>query len=122
MSEIQGEMTGRATLEGDRSELLARAGGALGIPGAAVTLELMTGLMSESDAGAARALSAELRGLLAEIAREHKLNRALMRQELAFLEHLTRLIGGSGDTGAYKRPGPQHQATRATSHVLDLEA
>ena len=34
--------------------------------------------------------SAELRGLLAEIAREHGINRALMRQELTFLSHLTR--------------------------------
>ena len=44
-------------------------------------------------ARAARERSSELRGLLAEIAREHGINRALMRQELAFLSHLVRLVG-----------------------------
>ena len=70
--------------------------------------------------------SAELRGLLAEIAREHGINRALMRQELAFLAHLTRLVGqdtepgygrpaGAGGNGASPTPPPIHRA-------LDLQA
>jgi carbon storage regulator len=58
-----------------------------------VTLEALTQLMSPREADLARARSAELRGLLAEIAREHGITRALMRQELAFLDHLTRMIG-----------------------------
>ena len=39
----------------------------------------------------AHARSAELRGLLAELTREHACNQALMRQELSFLDHLLRL-------------------------------
>jgi hypothetical protein len=49
--------------------------------------------MSAAEAERVQASSAELRGLLAEIAREHGINRALMRQELAFLDHLVRLVG-----------------------------
>jgi hypothetical protein len=79
---------------------------------------------------AARQRSAELRGLLAEIAREHGINRALMRQELAFLSHLVRLLGNEPD-GGYARPGaPAHNgaapaagARAAAAHrVLDLQA
>ena len=31
--------------------------------------------------------------------REHTINRAMMRQELSFLEHLTRMLGGMPDAG-----------------------
>ena len=44
-------------------------------------------------------LQTSLRGLLAEIAREHGINRALMRQELSFLDHLVRLIGHEPEPG-----------------------
>ena len=76
-----------------------RAGIALGVPAPQVTLDAMTMLMPANEAARARQRSAELRGLLAEIAREHGINRALMRQELAFLDHLVRLIGQEPDTG-----------------------
>ncbi|MEN3279641.1 MAG: hypothetical protein V7607_781, partial [Solirubrobacteraceae bacterium] len=74
----------------------------------------------------ARARSAELRGLLAEIARVHGINRALMRQEMAFLDHLTRMIGQEPQTG-YRPPapgaGPAGPRPAATRHrVLDLQA
>ena len=46
-----------------------------------------------AEATAALERSAELRGLLAEVVREHAINRVLMRQELAFLDHLTRELG-----------------------------
>ena len=52
-----------------------------------------------AEGDAARERSAELRGLLAEVGRQHGINRVLMRQELAFLEHLTRLLGGEEDAG-----------------------
>ena len=72
----------------------------------------------------ARERSAELRGLLAEIAREHGINRALMRQELAFLSHLTRLIGADPETG-YRPPGApaERRRRRPPAHrALDLQA
>ena len=80
-------------------------------------------------AGAAKAAmerSAELRGLLAEIAREHGINRALMRQELAFLSHLTRLIGQDTEPGY--RPDGQTARTGGAGaapqlhRTLDLQA
>jgi hypothetical protein len=69
--------------------------------------------------------SAELRGLLSEIAREHGINRALMRQELTFLSHLTRLIGQEPEAG-YSRPGSNPNASApaapAVYRALDLQA
>ena len=63
-----------------------RAGAALGVPATEVTLERALPRWSRPAPPTRRAQrSAELRGLLAEIAREHGINRALMRQELAFL-------------------------------------
>ena len=70
--------------------------------------------------------SAELRGLLSEIAREHGINRALMRQELTFLSHLTRLIGQEPEAG-YARPGANTSTASAPTapsvyRALDLQA
>jgi hypothetical protein len=69
--------------------------------------------------------SAELRGLLSEIAREHGINRALMRQELTFLSHLTRLIGQEPEAG-YGRPGASQTASAPSAppvyRALDLQA
>ena len=67
--------------------------------------------------------SAELRGLLAEIAREHGINRALMRQELTFLSHLTRLIGNEAEPG-YRPPGANAGGPTAPPvyRALDLQA
>jgi len=118
LSEVKTEMSLRAGLEEQRTELLVRAGIALGIPAPSVTLEAMTTLMPAREAIAARERSAELRGLLGEIAREHGINRALMRQELAFLDHLVRLIGqepeaGYGPAGPDQSPAPIHRVVDA---------
>ena len=101
---------------------------ALGLPAHAVTLEALTSLMSPADARGATERSAELRGLLGEIAREHSTNRALMRQELAFLDHLTRLMGAQPETG-YRPPaapgGPAVSPTASPAtalRTLDLQA
>jgi hypothetical protein len=123
LADIKTEMELRGRLEADRTDLLTRAGVNLGVPPAAVTLEGLTTLMAPVEAASARERSAELRGLLDEIAREHGINRALMRQELAFLDHLMRLVGGEPEAGGY---GPQTGAAPATPpskhRVLDLQA
>jgi len=126
LAEVQAEMARRGSLEQDRAALLQRAGMALGVPAAHVTLERLCALVTPGAATAARDRSAELRGLLAEIAREHGINRALMRQELAFLSHLTRLIGNETEAG-YRPTGTGQQAAAAPAspaghHVLDLQA
>jgi hypothetical protein len=118
LAEIKTEMGMRERLEQERTELLTRAGLELGVAPAAVTLDGLTRLMSPVEAEAARASSAELRGLLAEIAREHGINRALMRQELAFLDHLMRLLGDEPEDGYSPGSGP----APANHRVLDLQA
>ena len=119
LADIKTEMDLRARLEGERTDLLVRAGAQLGVPAAAVTLEAMTSLMTPIVAERARERSAELRGLLDEVARDHGINRALMRQELAFLDHLVRLLSKEPDTG-YRPNGPT--AAAASHHVLNLQA
>ena len=123
LADIKTEMDLRGRLEAQRTELLTRAGQNLGVPPAAVTLEGLTTLMASIEAATARERSAELRGLLDEIAREHGINRALMRQELAFLDHLMRLVSAEPEAAGY---GPQQGAAPAAPpskhRVLDLQA
>jgi hypothetical protein len=122
LTDVQTEMGRRGTLEQDRAALLQRAGVALGVPAAQVTLERLCALVTPGAATTARERSGELRGLLAEIAREHGINRALMRQELSFLAHLTRLVGQETEPG-YGRPGETGGPTAPPIHrALDLQA
>jgi hypothetical protein len=133
MTDIQGEMASRGRLENERTELLRRTGSMLGVPAEAITLSELTSLMDDADADEALTRSAELRGLLGEVEREHAINRALMRQEMSFLEHLTRMLGlapeaggygpgGSHGTGGYG-PGPGvRPPARPSFHVVDYEA
>jgi hypothetical protein len=119
LADVRNEMSLRATLEEQRTDLLVRAGTALGVPAPSVTLEAMTTLMPDLDAQLARQRSAELRGLLSEIAREHGINRALMRQEMAFLDHLVRLIGQEPEAGY----GPAAGTDQTPTHrVVDAQA
>jgi hypothetical protein len=117
--EIQGEMERRGRLELDRARLLQQAAVHANVPAHEVDVDLLVTLMSDGHAALTKQKSAELRGLLTEIAREHLVNRALMRQELAFLDHLTRLVGGEEPLG-YR---PAATAPAAVAHrVLDLQA
>jgi hypothetical protein len=119
VAEIQGEMDRRGRLEADRARVLQHAAVHANVPAHEIDLELLATLLPDAHAAAARGKSAELRGLLAEIAREHLVNRALMRQELAFLDHLTRLIGGDEPATGYRPTGPRAPSPH---RVLDLRA
>ena len=122
LADIQSEMGRRGSLEMERTGLLQRAGTALGVPATTVTLERLCALVSPGAAQMAMQRSAELRGLLSEIAREHGINRALMRQELTFLSHLTRLLGGDPEPG-YRPPGASGSPGAPPVHrALDLQA
>ena len=125
LTDVQTEMGRRGALEQERAALLQRAGAALGVPAAQVTLERLCTLVSPGAAEAARQRSAELRGLLAEIAREHGINRALMRQELSFLSHLVRLIGQEPEAGYQpggQAPDAAGQSAPPLHRTLDLKA
>jgi flagellar FlgN protein len=99
LADIKTEMAARELLEEERAGLIAQAGLRLGVAPAGVTLAALTALAPSPQAQQLQARSAELRGLLAEIAREHGINRALMRQELTFLDHLIRLTGEAPQAG-----------------------
>jgi hypothetical protein len=122
LTEIHGEMERRGHLEQERTALLVGAAGSLSRRPHEVTLDALASLMTPAEGVAAKERSAELRGLLAEIQREHHVNRALMRQELAFLDHLVRTFAAD-EQPAYRPPaqsGPQVSTQR--HHALDLRA
>jgi hypothetical protein len=125
VAELQGEMDRRAHLDRERARLLHAAGGMLGVPAHAVTLEALTVLLTPIEAAAARERSAELRGLLAEVGREHHVNRALMKQEMAFLSHLLGMLGAKDDAG-YAPPAGRITGRPSTGvaayRALDLHA
>lgn len=133
LAELQAEMDRRGALERDRAQILQRAAAALGCPSHAVTLDALASLIGPHEGLAAKGRSAELRGLLAEVQREHTVNRALMRQELAFLSHLTHMLGVDAEDVGYRPPAEPGATMRATldpaassplhvRRVLDLEA
>lgn len=123
---IQAEVERRTHLEAARTQLLTQAGAALGVPAGAVTMRQLAALMHPQEAQYALQMSQQLTGLLNEVAREHGVNRALMRQELTFLSHLTRLVGAAEPEGAYRPPavptsGAAPRAPRS-HRLLDLTA
>jgi FlgN protein len=99
LADIQVEMAARESLERERTELIRRAAVRLEVEPLAVSLPALAGLATPTEGERLLTRSAELRGLLAEIAREHGINRALMRQELTFLDHLLRISGEETQPG-----------------------
>jgi ethanolamine utilization microcompartment shell protein EutS len=122
---LRGEMGRRQLLDEQRSLLLGRCGEQLGVPGETVTLSGLLALMRADQAERAGAASAELKGLLAELQREHACNRAIMQIELGFLDHLMGQLAIDGVNG-YDTSGSSTPITRARPHgglhVLDLRA
>ena len=122
---LRGEMGRRQLLEEERSRLLVRCGERLGVSPETVTLGRLSALMDRTGSELARARSAELRGLLHELQREHTCNRSLMQIELGFLDHLMGILALDGVSG-YDTHGSSKSITRPRPngglHVLDLHA
>jgi hypothetical protein len=121
---LQAELQRRQLLDSERMRLLERAGARLGVIPGGVTLTRLEALLDAHGAQLARERSSELRGLLEETKREHHVNRALMSQELAFLDHLLRLAGEGSETvydHAGERPVAVPVAYTSNRRVLDLE-
>ena len=128
--ELQVEMHRRELIERERLALTDRAGAHLGRPGAGLGLRAFDPLLDPATADVVHLQVDELAQLLVEVDREHTLNRALMAQELAFLDHLLSLADGSGSYAAaapsrgsgtadgVRRIRPATQRRR----VFDLEA
>jgi hypothetical protein len=124
ISAFQAEFQRRTRVEDERTRLLNRAGAALGLSPAEVTVTRMTMLMTPQHAQLAQTRSAELQRLLDELTRQHALNQSLMRQELAFLDHLLNLIEPVSSLG-YEQGGTVNAIPAAPlpgHHALDLHA
>lgn len=128
VGQIQAEADARGRLEADRTLLLTHAGQALGVHGSAITIDAFCSLLDPATAFEARERSDRLRGVLREVRDEHLVVRALMRQELAFVDHLVRLMGAGDDSrnGTYAppqgaRPGAA-PGPAPTHRLLDLQA
>jgi hypothetical protein len=123
---LHGELSRREALDEQRAILLRHSGQRLGVAAEAVTITALAQLMGAAQAAQASARSAELRGLLAELQREHLINRALMKVQLAFLDHLFATLA-LDRAPAYDSSGLSGSDQRRTVggsglHVLDLEA
>lgn len=122
---LRGEMGRRQLLEEERARLLTRCGERLGVAAESVTLHELTKLMRVAEGERASSRSAELKGLLHELQREHSTNRAVMQVELGFLDHLMGLLALDGVSG-YDPHGSSTSITKARPHgglhVLDLRA
>ena len=127
VGQIQAESEARGRLESDRTALLTQAGQLLGVHGSAITIDAFCSLLDPGTAGAARERSDRLRGVLREVRDEHLIARALMRQELSFVDHLVRLMGAGDDSrnGTYAPPASARSnapAPAPTHRLLDLPA
>ncbi len=122
---LRGEMGRRQLLEEERGTLLRSCGARLGVSAETVTLTQLTGFMTPLQGERALGMSAQLKGLLHELQREHRNNRALMQVELGFLDHLMGLLALDGVSG-YDTHGSSTAITAArphgAMHVLDLRA
>jgi hypothetical protein len=119
LGDVQIEMANQQRLEIQREALLQEASLRLGTPASQLDLERLLDGAPPDEAAAARALSAELQGLVIEIGSVHDQNRVLMRQELTFLNHLMRVLSGSPQAG-YSPAG--WRAAPQTMNVVDARA
>lgn len=121
--QLQAEIHRRDVIEHDRRQILARAAAKLAVPADEINIRALTTLMDAQHGEVARRQSAYLLGVLRQIKREHETNRALMQQELAFLDHLLRRVGTPGtygNRGARNRAAKRGGFTRRP--IIELEA
>lgn len=121
---LQGELGRRQEIEQERAHLLRDAGLRLGVPPEAVTITRLAALLDAPTAAEASSRSAQLRGMLHELQREHLLNRALMKVELSFLHHLMKTLCLDADAvyDASGSGGRRGGDPAAGLRLLDLEA
>jgi FlgN protein len=119
LSDVQAEMAYRAQLENERDAIFRTTASQRGVAADSLDLEAMLAGEPAVEADQARSLSAELVGLVREIGKIHEQNRVLLRQELAFLDHLMRALSGT-PKGGYSPTG--WIGTRAGINVVDATA
>jgi hypothetical protein len=119
LTDVQAEMSYRARLEAERDAILRDAAVSTGAAPETLDLDAVLVGVPAHEATQARALSAELRGLISEVGRIHDQNRLLLRQELTFLDHLMRVMSGTPQAG-YSPAG--WTSARHTTNVVDARA
>lgn len=123
---LHGELTRREQIERERTLLLNSAGARLGIEPGRVTVTLLSELMEPDTAQVVRERSARLQGLLDELRSVHACNRAVMRIELSFLDHLMQSLSLDHSAHGYDLRGTVdgngRGAQHGALHVLDLQA
>ncbi len=123
---LHGELSRREQIERQRTLLLASAAARLGIEPGQVSVTRLTAQMQPAAADAVNERSARLRGLLQELRAVHACNRAVMKIELSFLDHLMQSLALDQRTHGYDGRGATHAgahgATHGALHVLDLQA
>jgi hypothetical protein len=119
LADVQIEFAARDRLEREREGILREAAATLGLRQEAVELDDILMLVGPAEVEPARRKSAELKGLLAELTRVHTENRVLIRQELAFLDHLVRALSGQPQTGYSPRGS---QAVLSGTSTMDARA
>jgi hypothetical protein len=121
---FQAEFERRTRLESDRARLLSRAAVALRLSPEEVTVSRMAKLMAPADARVATTRSTELQSLLAELSTRHAANQALIRQELAFLDHLLSMIDPAPALSYQQSPtaNVMPSAASPTHRAFDLHA
>ena len=119
LTDVQAEMGFRQRLEDERAVLLRSAAAERGVAPDTIDLEAMLVGVPAGEASEARARSAELVGLVNETGRVHEQNRLLLKQELAFLDHLMRVLSGTPQAG-YSPSG--WATTQSHLSVVDARA
>lgn len=99
LGDVQTELVTRRQLELERDRLIQATAARLEITTDAVDLDAMLDGAPPVAAEQARSLAARLRAALAEVARVHRSNRVLIRQELTFVDHLLRVLSGIPQAG-----------------------
>lgn len=99
LADVQAELAYRAKIELEREQILVSVAAAQGVAADTIDLETILRSVPVDEAAQARALSAELSGILHEIKRVHDQNRILIRQELTFLDHLMRVLSNQPQAG-----------------------
>lgn len=116
LGDVQAELAVRERIERERDDLLRAADTRLGVAPEALHLDDLLAGTPGRETDEARALSAELKGLLAEISQVHSQNKVLIRQELTFLDHLLRVLSGAPQ-GGYSAGGGFASATASYATV-----
>lgn len=123
---LHGELSRRERIESERAALLQSAAARLGIEPGQVTVTRLTASMEPAAALVVGERSARLQGLLDELRGVHACNRAVMRIELSFLDHLMQSLALDHSTHSYDLRGAVDDGARASAHgalhVLDLQA